>query len=419
MLLAACALTAILAAGCGPSVTPTPTEIPGALPREHAVSAADLQVGEGTDICDQFPTPELVPYKAPANTPFSVVPGEPQLGPDDALITIIAYLDLGCADCTAIIRGLQGLSEAYPDEVRIVWRHLPGDPNASLAAEALEAAAAQGGNDAFWKYLDVLADHQPDWHTTPTDELVPELGTLADLADLDGAALTEALNDRKYKPQIDASLSGAGQIGIPRAPMLFFNDLPVPQPPTAVEDFSLITEVVLIRLKYAAPPPMVIDPAKDYSAWIVTEKGTMALDLFADLAPVTVNNFAYLACVGYYDNLTWHRVVAGQIAQAGDPTGLGVGGPGYTVIDEFAGSGLRFDRAGWLSMAHTSQPNSAGGQFFITVSSAEHLNGAFTIFGEVVSGMDVAQSLTPRDPQTAPPDQRGDALETIVVRQEP
>ena len=201
--------------------------------------------------------------------------------------------------------------------------------------------------------------------------------------------------------------------------MLFFDDLPVPQPPTAVEDFSLITDVVLVRQHYSVPPPMVIDPTKDYSAWIVTEKGTIAVDLFADLAPETVNNFAYLACVGYYDNLTWHRVVAGQIAQAGDPTGLGVGGPGYTVIDEFAGSGLRFDRAGWLSMAHTSQPNSAGGQFFITLGPADQLNGAFTIFGEVVSGMDAANSLTPRDPQTTPPDQLGDALETIVVRQEP
>lgn len=253
----------------------------------------------------------------------------------------------------------------------------------------------------------------------PTDELAPELGTLADLAGLDGTILTEAVNDHKYKPQIDASIGGAAQIGIPQAPMLFFNDLPVPTPPTALTDLSLITDVVLIRQQYATPPPMVIDPAKDYSAWIVTEKGTIAVDLFADLAPETVNNFAYLACVGYYDNLTWHRVIAGQIAQAGDPTGLGVGGPGYNIIDEFAGSGLVFDHAGWVSMAHTSQPNSAGGQFFITLAPTENLNGAFTIFGEVVGGMDAAQSLSPRDPQTTPPDQLGDSLETIVVRQEP
>ena len=165
-----------------------------------------------------------------------------------------------------------------------------------------------------------------------------------------------------------------------------------------------------------SPPKMVIDRGKDYSAWIDVGFGTIVVDLYANIAPQTVNNFMWLACSDFYSGLGFHRVIPGFMAQGGDPNGDGTGGPGYTIPDEFALSDLKFDKEGLLSMAHTQAPNSAGSQFFITYGPADHLDNSFTIFGEVVSGMEVVQALAPRDPQLpsrTPPDR----IANIVVRQ--
>jgi peptidylprolyl isomerase len=171
-----------------------------------------------------------------------------------------------------------------------------------------------------------------------------------------------------------------------------------------------------------APPAMAIDIAKDYSAFIVTSHGTINVDLFANVAPETVNNFMFLACNGFYDGLTFHRVLPGFMAQGGDPAGDGSGGPMYTIPDEFALSTISFDKPGLLSMAHTSEPDSAGSQFFITysVEQTQHLSGQFTIFGELAdeASMQVALQLTPRDPDdpasvTITPD----TMNQVVIRQ--
>jgi len=165
-----------------------------------------------------------------------------------------------------------------------------------------------------------------------------------------------------------------------------------------------------------APPPMTIKETGSYAAWIELNYGVIGLDLYANVAPQTVNNFMYLACNKFYDGLTFHRVIPGFMAQGGDPLGDGTGGPGYTIPDEFALSAMKFNREGLLSMAHTSEPNSAGSQFFITFAPATHLDGSFTIFGEVVTGMDVALGVTPRDPDLQP-DQPGDTIVSIIVRE--
>ena len=165
-----------------------------------------------------------------------------------------------------------------------------------------------------------------------------------------------------------------------------------------------------------SPPKLAIDRDEDYAAWIDVGFGTIVVDLYANIAPQTVNNFIWLSCADFYSGLGFHRVIPGFMAQGGDPNGDGSGGPGYTIPDEFALSDLRFDKGGLLSMAHTSAPNSAGSQFFITYGPTEHLDNAFTIFGEVVSGMEVVEALAPRDPQLpsrTPPDR----IVSIIVRQ--
>jgi cyclophilin family peptidyl-prolyl cis-trans isomerase len=160
---------------------------------------------------------------------------------------------------------------------------------------------------------------------------------------------------------------------------------------------------------------MIIDPSKSYRATIVTEKGNIVVALYADRAPNTVNNFVFLAREGFYDNTTFHRVIPGFMAQAGDPTGTGSGGPGYAFADEFDPS-LRHDGPGVLSMANAGA-NTNGSQFFITYEATPWLDDKHSVFGQVVEGMDVLDSLNPRDPQQNP-DYPGDTILTIVIQEE-
>ncbi|MCC6260264.1 MAG: peptidylprolyl isomerase [Anaerolineales bacterium] len=146
-------------------------------------------------------------------------------------------------------------------------------------------------------------------------------------------------------------------------------------------------------------PAMQIDPAKKYKAHMETDKGTMVIELFADKTPKTVNNFVFLAREGYYDGVIFHRVISNFMAQGGDPTGTGRGGPGYKFEDEFHPS-LRHDKQGILSMANAG-PGTNGSQFFITHLPTPHLDNRHSVFGQVVEGLDVLMSIPPRDPGNA------------------
>jgi cyclophilin family peptidyl-prolyl cis-trans isomerase len=137
---------------------------------------------------------------------------------------------------------------------------------------------------------------------------------------------------------------------------------------------------------------MEIDPAKTYRAVMETPHGTITFELFADRTPVTVNNFVALARRGFYDGLTFHRVIPGFMIQGGDPDGTGAGGPGYAFEDEFVDD-LHFDRPGLLAMANAG-PATNGSQFFITTSTPGHLDGRHTIFGRVVEGYDVVEAIS-------------------------
>jgi len=160
-----------------------------------------------------------------------------------------------------------------------------------------------------------------------------------------------------------------------------------------------------------APPSGALDATKTYTATFKTEKGDIVVDLFADRAPRTVENFVNLARAGFYDGTTFHRVIGGFMAQGGDPTGTGTGGPGYQFADEFHPT-LRHDSAGVLSMANAG-PGTNGSQFFLTYGPTPHLDDRHSVFGRVTSGMDVLQSLRERDPQRDR--EPGDRIETIEI----
>ncbi|MDQ6660793.1 MAG: peptidylprolyl isomerase [Chloroflexota bacterium] len=145
---------------------------------------------------------------------------------------------------------------------------------------------------------------------------------------------------------------------------------------------------------------MQLDPSKKYQAVFHTAKGDFTVDLFAEQAPQTVNNFVFLAREGFYNGTTFHRVIPGFMAQGGDPTGTGMGGPGYKFPDERGALSLQHDSEGVLSMANAG-PNTNGSQFFITLGPQPHLDGKHGVFGKIASGMDVVRAIDVRDPNRA------------------
>ena len=160
-----------------------------------------------------------------------------------------------------------------------------------------------------------------------------------------------------------------------------------------------------------APPSGALDTSKTYTARFKTERGDIVVELYADKAPLTVENFINLARSGFYDGTTFHRVIRGFMVQGGDPTGTGTGGPGYQFGDEFDPS-LRHDGPGVLSMANAG-PGTNGSQFFITHGPTPHLDDRHSVFGRVIEGMDVVNSIRERDPQR---DRNpGDRIDTIEI----
>ena len=154
--------------------------------------------------------------------------------------------------------------------------------------------------------------------------------------------------------------------------------------------------------QWNSPPDMQIDTDSTYRATLETDKGDIELELYPEHAPKTVNNFAFLSNEGFYDGLTFHRVIDNFMVQGGDPTGSGRGGPGYEFEDETEGNPLEHE-AGVISMANAG-PDTNGSQFFITHAPQPHLNGRHTVFGKVVSGHSVVDAI-----------EQGDAMKKVAI----
>ena len=189
-------------------------------------------------------------------------------------------------------------------------------------------------------------------------------------------------------------------------PFLFFNGAAI----SMLYNLDTLSNVVeyykLAERSYTECPPMTVDPSKTYTATLHTDKGDIVIELYADKAPWAVNSFVFLAQNGWYDGASFYRVITGFLAQAGDPSNSGLGSPGYSYSDELDPT-LHFDKPGVLAMAN-SGPDTNGSQFFITYTAVPSLDGKYTIFGQVISGLDVLNMLRPRDPDSdailLPPD---------------
>lgn len=186
------------------------------------------------------------------------------------------------------------------------------------------------------------------------------------------------------------------------------DDLPSDHPPVA--ENAPQADI----MQYDQAPPMTIDTGMQYFATFkMATGGEFVIKLHAAEAPVTVNSFVFLAREGYFDGITFHRVLDGFMAQGGDPTGTGRGGPGYQFVNE--DSDLTFDKAGVVAMANAGRDTN-GSQFFITFGPTPRLNGGYTIFGQVIEGMDVVDGITRRDPDVRP-NFTGDAIESVTIEE--
>jgi cyclophilin family peptidyl-prolyl cis-trans isomerase/protein-disulfide isomerase len=323
------------------------------------------------------------------------------LGTDSAYLTVVLYGDFQSTPSFDVARILAVLRDRYLEDMRIVWRHFPQPTNdkSMLAAQASEAASAQG---KFWEMHDQLFTHQSEWASLPPDQFRTKLVDYAKIVGIiDLSAFNTALDQQTYVPLIQKAVQEAADLDLKGVPVLLFNGLPYSG---RIDEFALDTFTRLKLLEkrwYAHQPELIINLEKKYTATLNTEKGNVVIELYAKAAPVTVNNFVFLAQDGWYNNITFHRVIPGQLVQTGDPSGSGFGTAGYHIISE-ADNGLIFDREGLVAMAsQKDMPDTASAQFFITLGPLRpslDYDKQYAIFGTVKEGMDVLRKLTPRDP---------------------
>jgi cyclophilin family peptidyl-prolyl cis-trans isomerase/protein-disulfide isomerase len=338
--------------------------------------------------------------------PFSEVLAEDWVyGDENAHVTIMEYADFQCPYCAALYPVLTQLQQEYPDDVRIVYRHYPliGTPDepihdkAALGTQAAEAAGVQG---YFWQMHDILFETQDTWTTMSDEDFIQYVVDAAGQLGMDAGQFRADMLSESMAEFAQANWEWGAETGLPGTPFVMFNGRYYDGPMNKDSLKAIIDLLLLEKRQFETCPAITIDTDNTYIATLHTEKGDIVIELLDDIAPFTVNNFIFLAENDWYDNSPFHRVLEGFMAQGGDPSGTGLGNPGYMFGLE-VNNDLVFDSAGLLAMANAGA-NANGSQFFITYGPATHLNGGFTIFGEVLEGMDVALSLTRRNPDDGP-----------------
>ncbi len=357
----------------------------------------------------------------PTATPNSYMPAiteaDYSFGPTDAPITLIEYCDFQAPICRSMAAVVGNLSAKHPDKIRLVFRPVPLIGQLDKTELAVQAAISAGDGGKFWEMYDVLFVKSDQWDAlTPQEFETWVTGQASDLG-LDGDQFQAGMKSQETVDRMNTMFSSARDVGLQAVPLLIINGNP--QPSFAIDYTSIEATVSLILLaerQFTTCPPLTIDVDKQYIATLHTEKGDIVLELFADKAPVAVNSFVFLARQGWFDGVPFHRVIPGFMAQAGDPTGSGRGNPGYLFKNEIDPS-LKFDQPGLLAMAN-SGPDTNGSQFFITYAPVPEIDGQFTIFGRVLSGMDVLESLNPHNPETDASLPTADMILSVEIKEQ-
>ena len=386
---------------CKSAATETPTAEP-VLEVEQPIEASDpVKIVDGdlmpcSTVFDYETTAETAQYQLVVDQQPPVTDEDWIYGNPDAPITIIEYEDFQCPACPGFSLGVKDLIADFPDSIRVVFRHLPLPSihdKAYISAMAAEAAGAQG---KFWEMHDILYINQQAWTGMSEDDFVDWVTSQAETLGLDIDQFTQDMFDEEARAELEATTVERLSSGLNYTPFVVINGRVWRENKPNL--FGLIG--IYEFGGFETCPAWVIDEARSYQARLDTSAGEIVINLFADTAPLAVNSFVFLAQNGWYDDVYFHRVVEGFVAQAGDPSGFGMVGPGYTFVNE-TDNDLSYDRAGVLGMAN-SGADTNGSQFFITLAPATMLDGGYTIFGEVAKeSMAVLDKIALRDPQTA------------------
>jgi len=331
-----------------------------------------------------------------------------------APVTIVEYCDFQSEGCRSMAKIIGELMRNH-DDLRFVFRPLPLIDVLDKSDKAVLAALAADEQDQFWVMYDLLFVKYDEWANLKPEAFDAWVVKEAVAQGLDEEKLQAAINADKTASSMRARYDAAKKLSIPAVPLILINGSL--QPSYLLDYQSMSDAVGLIALgqkQFSQCPPFDVNPQKQYIATLHTEKGDIVMQLFADKAPLAVNSFVFLARQGWYDGVTFHRVIPGFIAQAGDPSGTGRGNPGYFFNNEI--SDLKFDKPGMVGMANNGADTN-GSQFFITFAPAAHLDGGYTIFGQVLSGLDVAEQLTPRDPDQGTTLLPGDKILSVEIKE--
>lgn len=393
------------AASTKPTVTPTrdPNKTPTSLNLSYCTVESNASPTQGTT---QTVVQSL--FKPVSDTDWV-------LGAKDAPVTILVYSDFQCVPCAQLALVLEALQKEFPNDVRVVFRNftLSNHDKAALAAQAAEAAGLQG---KFWEMHDLLMTKQATWSgLTPSDFQTWLVQQAASLTLNTDQFSTDLAGSVVVKKVADAEKEGLA-INLPGVPILLINGS-LWQGPHDIDNLRTgIRLLLLAPRQFSGCPSTVINVKKQYIATLQTNKGDILIQLYPDKAPVSVNSFVFLARHGWYDGVIFHTVIPGYIAQTGDPSGTGWGGPGYMIADELDPS-LKFDQPGRVGMVNSKTPGSNNSQFFFTYTAQPDLNGKYTIFGQVIKGMDVINSLISRDPAKSGPLSAADQIIKVTIEE--
>lgn len=310
---------------------------------------------------------------------------------------------------------LAQLQQQNPETVRLVFRNFPLESLHDKAALSTQAAIAAAEQGKFWEMHDLLFAKQKEWSVFSPEAFIKWIPEQAITLGLDPEKFTVDLTREDLVKQANDAWENGNTIGLPGTPFVLINGQIYGGPLDYASLEQIVSLLSISERQYKSCPPLIIDPSKQYTATLKTEKGDVVIELYADKAPNTVNNFVFLAKDGWFNGITFHRVIDGFVAQTGDPTGTGMSNPGYYIDNEINPS-LKFDKPGVVGMAN-SGPDTNGSQFFITFVPASNLDGGYTIFGQVISGMDVLSKLTARDPRSSSVLPPGDKLISVTIEE--
>ena len=296
-----------------------------------------------------------------------------------------------------LAQALDQLLDEHPQELRVVSRIFPLIAVNDKAALAGQAAEAAGEQDRFWEMHHLLYAQQEKWIILSVADFEQWLRAQVSTLGLDVDQFQTDLKREDIVTKVQEAWEGGQKIGLPGTPLILINGQIYGGPRDYNSLNDILQLIVLGKRQYTSCPAVTVQQNKQYIATLHTQKGKIVIQLFADKAPMTVNSFMFLVREGWYDNITFHRVIPELFAQTGDPSGTGKGNPGYYIITEI-NPALTFDKPGMVAMVN-SGPDTSGSQFFITYAPVADYNGQFTIFGKVLSDMEVLKQLNARDAQ--------------------